>query len=470
MRAGRKIKTHTASYDSTVKIPGLSRCPDGRWRVMANGKETRFTEPNEQKAVARAQQLLGIDQKAATAIEIRLADIIPNPPDNLDELVETHSHRLTDFYIEVDATGNELANVEHEGELADLPFRINIPDKILWPWFRYVLTEKPEYVAKMTGLSETSLRQMALPRASIKLTKIIDNYMTHGPATDKAKAEALSPLNRLIELTGARTLDDLTTANMLLYRTEIEKRIAGPATRRAYYARIKSVIGFGLKTGMDTDQIRAALDRCKVLWTGEALPNVKPTPISREDFHSLLSAGSGTWRPWLLLGLNLCLHLGEVCQLKWAEFDLSKGTYAAIRNKTRRDRIPRAATLWPETTAALLAIERRGNSPYVFTSTHGKDYNRNTRGNDFAKLRALAGIKSRIVDGEEVNVTYDWIRDGAYTAACHAPGVDDKYAKLLAGHSAGLQDNYVLRNPACVKPACDAVFRAYGPFPIAKKS
>jgi hypothetical protein len=93
MRAGRKIKTHTASYDSTVKIPGLSRCPDGRWRVMANGKETRFTESNEQKAVARAQQLLGIDQKTATSIEIRLADIIPNPPESLDELVEIHSGR-----------------------------------------------------------------------------------------------------------------------------------------------------------------------------------------------------------------------------------------------------------------------------------------------------------------------------------------------------------------------------------------
>jgi hypothetical protein len=58
------------------------------------------------------------------------------------------------------------------------------------------------------------------------------------------------------------------------------------------------------------------------------------------------------------------------------------------------------------------------------------------------------------------------IRDGAYTAACQAPGVEEKWARLLAGHrSHGLQDSYVMRNPAIVRPACEAVYAAYGPFP-----
>jgi hypothetical protein len=64
-------------------------------------------------------------------------------------------------------------------------------------------------------------------------------------------------------------------------------------------------------------------------------------------------------------------------------------------------------------------------------------------------------------------VTWSHIRDGAYTAAAQAPGVDEKFARLLAGHkSAGLQDKYVLRNPQIVKPACDAVYSAYAPFPL----
>jgi hypothetical protein len=56
----------------------------------------------------------------------------------------------------------------------------------------------------------------------------------------------------------------------------------------------------------------------------------------------------------------------------------------------------------------------------------------------------------------------DDIRDGSYTAACRAKGVEEKFARLLAGHRAhGLTDAYVQRNPFDVKPASDAVYAAY---------
>src|SRR5205085_6444592 len=106
----------------------------------------------------------------------------------------------------------------------------------------------------------------------------------------------------------------------------------------------------------------------------------------------LLKAGGDKWKAWLLCGLNLCMHLDEVCQVKWLELDLDRGTYASIRTKTQRKRIPQAATLWPETIAALRAIPRRGQSPYVFTSSHGTRFNRDSRGNEFADLRRAAGV------------------------------------------------------------------------------
>ena len=64
------------------------------------------------------------------------------------------------------------------------------------------------------------------------------------------------------------------------------------------------------------------------------------------------------------------------------------------------------------------------------------------------------------------HVKWSHLRDGAYTAAATAIGVEGKLARLLAGHKAyGLQDKCVLRNPHIVRPACDAVYNAYGPFP-----
>lgn len=157
----------------------------------------------------------------------------------------------------------------------------------------------------------------------------------------------------------------------------------------------------------------------------------------------------------MLLGLNLCLHIDEVCAPQWKDFDLAKGTYAVIRGKTESDRIPRAATLWPETLAALNALPRRGTSPFVFTSKMGTRYACTSRVDDFREFRKAAGLPDEL--------TFDSIRDGAYTAAMQeAP--DERWARVLAGHKApGLTDNYVLRNPQCARPACEAVYKVYFP-------
>lgn len=202
---------------------------------------------------------------------------------------------------------------------------------------------------------------------------------------------------------------------------------------------------------MDPVQIRTALDRCKVLWTAKKESPVSPHPISRADFHKLLNASKGRcWYTHVILGLNLCMTLGELVKLKWDSFDFSASTFATIRNKTQDSRIPRAAVLWDESMAALEQIKRKG--PYVFTSSHGTRFNRNTLVNHFRRFATKAGLP---------HITFSHIRDGAYTAAMRAAGCE-KVGRVLAGHSAeGYEDHYVLRDPECVRPACDAVYLAY---------
>jgi integrase len=155
---------------------------------------------------------------------------------------------------------------------------------------------------------------------------------------------------------------------------------------------------------------------------------------------------------WVLVGLNLCMHLGEVRDLLWKDFDLDKGTYYAIRNKTKRRRIPRAATLWPETIEVLKKLYNPKHT-YVFTSRYGSKYSRTYSTTFFRGKADKLGLH---------DLTFESIRDGSYTAAIRAPGVDEKFARLLAGHaSQGLQDSYVARNPEMVKSACDAVRKYY---------
>lgn len=425
-RRGRHSIPHRTAWGEEVL--GLYRIPGSRhrWRIVATGQ--RFTEVDERRAVQRFRDWQAQHHPTNVNVPTKIADKLVLDP----------------------ASGLVTTIIQ----------RTLTQGKDFWPWLRKLLVDQPEYVARMTGLPEVAgLRHLNIPGEPLKLSALLDAYTIHNSAKPATKAATRRTWEHFVNQTAAVTLDDLTIERLLAYRATTEADPLSPRTRKFYYSKIKTVLAFGLKVGMDTGQIRRALDRCKVLWTAERTPAPKPAPISREDFHALLKATETrpwqVWRPWLLLGLNLCMHIGEVCELTWDELNLDAGTYCSIRKKTEAHRIPRAATLWPETLEALAVV--RHKSPYVFTSQHGTKYGRSRRCNTFADFRKAAGV------GDDV--TFDCLRDGAYTAAMHgAP--DERWARLLAGHrSPGLQDSYVLRNPEIVRPACDAVYKVYGPFP-----
>jgi integrase len=449
-KIGRKQKPYQSSTGDI--IPGLIRQPDGRWRIVSTGQ--RFSEPDETKAIDRYYQIVGRPMSSQTTIEIKLADILPNgTPQSLDELTRAHADKLTHFFDA--AEGLDEGGEFVDGEMGDASFKLPVPDVILWPWLRKMLSEQPAFMAKKIGIPELAgLRHLHLPQDSLKLSHIVNTYRDQNPSTDRVKRATISKFNRLIASTQAKTLDDLTPEKLTAFKKEVEESDLEPGTKQFIFNKIKTVIAFGMRAGLDAVQLSAALARCKILWTADDQPGVDPKPISKADFHKLLAAGNGSWRGWLLAGLNLCMTFEDVCGLKWKDFDMEAGTYAAYRIKTRKKKIPRAGTLWPETLDVLKRIERKG--PYVFTSSHGTRFSRNSRVNDFAELRDKAELP---------HVTFSMLRDGAYTAAIKAKGVEEKFARVLAGHrSPGLQDHYVLRNPEIAKPACDAVYRAFGPF------
>ena len=306
----------------------------------------------------------------------------------------------------------------------------------------------------MTGIPALGcLPPDAFPVPSLKLAALLELYRAHAEVQPGSRRDAVKTFEDFMAVTGARTLADLTTEVLTHYRDRIRARVNSPATVQAYFGRVKWIIAFAKTEGQDASQIDAALSRMAVLKAPKDRRVHQPTPISRDDFHALLATAEKSFPGWhlrLLLMLNLCLHLDEALDLEWDDFDLKHGTFCTRRNK--RGRVIRAATLWPETQKALVKLRRTG-SRYLCVSSHGTRFNARGQWKTWNKLREAAGCRDAKMDD---------IRDGAYSAACAAPGVDEKFARLLAGHrSHGLQDSYVARSPAIVKPACDAVHDAF---------
>ncbi len=437
-KRGRPSKSYRASWGEL--IDGLRREANGQWRIVATRKT--FTQPDERLAIARYKSM--VERTASGVVRMRH----PLDGESLDAL------RLA-----MANPSSELTVVAEQGEHRTLkPAAITIdhlaPTDAFWHTVRQLLIDRPQLVADMTGIPQlASLADLPMPKPSLKLKSLLAVYMAHNRSSKGTKQQASNIFNDFIRLTGATTLADLTVERLKAYREHIQESVASPGTIAAYYGRIKNIIRFATTEGEDTQQIDACLSRMAILKPPTDNRIHKPTPISRNDFQTILATAKADYTPWyarLLLMLNCCLHFDEALGVQWEEFDLQSGTFCSYRNK--RGKVIRAACLWDITVDALQAIKRTG-SPYVFVSQAGTRFNSKGQWKTWNKIRIAAGA---------AYLQMDDIRDGAYTAASLAAGVDEKYARLFAGHrSHGLQDNYVQRNPSIVKPATDAVYAYY---------
>jgi hypothetical protein len=181
----RPQRPHKCTWDGKL-IQGLYKCPDGRWRINATGQ--KFTEPDERRAVAR---FLSMQPKPETV------DLpVSTAPVSIDDAIES-------------ATRQEINVHFPRSHTEPVAVTRSVPATEFWAQVREELTLRPEYAARMTGIGAlANLRHMDLPRPSIKISEIITAYEQHNPSTRKAKARCVGIFKRLVEHTGAKTLDD----------------------------------------------------------------------------------------------------------------------------------------------------------------------------------------------------------------------------------------------------------------------
>jgi integrase len=459
-RAGRKQKPHRTEWGATIY--GLAHDSDGRWRVVATGH--RYREADERRAVAKFYELTGAgsqitlvrDKISSATVRKQLAEMarairkesqrvfknVGASHETLDQMVDEYER----LHVEVE-----------ESKVAEAAFWARVADEFM---------RDPKKVARMTGIPALAeIDPHAMPKPSVRISAFIDGYLLSPKLTDSVKKRAKREWEGMVKFTGATTLADLTQEALVNYRKEKEKRLKSPQTRRWLFGLLRTIVASGklLDHPLDAKQIDDCLSRMACLRVQEPNPAPRPNPITRPALHKLLRAATGDyamWRAMILVGLNAALSIGEVAALRWDDIG-EDGSYFTHRNKTRAKGIPRAAMFWQETMDALKRLPNK-NTPFVFISSHGTRWDSLTLANYFRDFRRKV---AKIPDADPF-LTFQCLRDGAYSAAVH--GVKDKFlARLFAGHAApGYEDRYVVRDPAMVQPACDAVYDVFGPFPL----
>jgi hypothetical protein len=136
MAMGRPQRPHVCSWiDPTTgkpeMVPGLYKCPDGRWRINSTGQ--KFTEADERRAVQRFK------------------DQLPKPA-------------TIDIPSQVESFEPETQNP------GTMFFRSSVPAAEAWHWLREQLIERPAWVGEQVGIPElASLKRFHIPKDAIRI-------------------------------------------------------------------------------------------------------------------------------------------------------------------------------------------------------------------------------------------------------------------------------------------------------------
>jgi len=425
-KRGRKPEHYQASWGDP--IPGLARRPsDGRWRVI--GTDITFTEADERLAIHKYLTLYAPSAKAAT-VQFPLPQPASNArPESLPV--------LTTFDY---ATPGQCQATQH------------ITEGPLWSWVREQILTRPQYVAQMTGIEQIGyLADLPKPSASPTLQEVGDLYIEHARIGDNWRAKCRLFWQEFRDCVAATTLRALTQENLVEYYDAITQAAHTPTFARQRFGAIKAIINFPTKLGKWAEDAKRALALCAVL-VAPKKSATDPRPIGRDAFQGLYGVADAQMKAALLLALNCCMYGGEVASVAWSDLDLKRSVLSTVRSKTK---VVRIAVLWPETVAALNALPRTADAVFLNSIGSQADY-----------LHLYRQFKVVRTTAELPEVQFSQIRDGAYTAAVEG-GVALDVCRLLAGHATGISDHYVMRRPQMVTAACDAIYKAYGPFFIA---
>lgn len=416
-------------------VVGLMRLADGRWRVSGPEKFT-FTEPDEGKAVARCLEYQLERSGKAPQHFVRVGE--SRDPDAVKRMIRPPELTVT---IPSDRKAPQVVERAYD-------------EQAMINWFTEQLATRPGWLAQRTGVEWLAWGpKLKKPAPSPKLDEVGELYRTHAKITEQERAASMVWWKEFSKAVGVSTLRELDTTSVKRFRDEVSSSGLGPTAIGHKFGKVKAIINFARKEGLDSADCRNALEACAILVKPQREAD-DPHPISREDFRKMFDKATELKKDkvvaLLLCGLNFAMYAAELSVLKWKE--IQGDVMTTTRNKSAhvsKQKVRRAAVLWPETIAALKKIRPAHVDAEATVFRLSGDMMRE----HFERIRFAAHVSPE--------VKFSHLRDGAYTAAVEGDGVEFQHCQVLAGHRCGMADKYVARRPRMVEKACEAVRLAY---------
>lgn len=291
------------------------------------------------------------------------------------------------------------------------------------------------------------------PPPSKTLDELCTTYLEDKTLSPKEAANSRTWWNEFREITKAKTVTDLQRDSFKAYRKTIRSRKGNRSSIwvRSRFGKIKTIINHAVVEVDLTDSEKAILQHVALL-KPPAKPKPKPVDISRKEMKAILANADNWDTALILLGLNAA-YLPIDCQrLEWSMIDWRAKFIRFDRSKPEHlteQALPRICALWTRTARAIRAI--KNNHDCVFISDQGKPARIDTINDHFVQCCKRARIERKL--------TFKHLRKSALTAASNDPRVPDRQIDLLAGHSSGIKEHYVVKKNVLF--ACEAIERHY---------
>jgi integrase len=289
------------------------------------------------------------------------------------------------------------------------------------------------------------LTELRRPKPLPSLAELEEVWRRHFNKSAEQKRKVLACWRDFKKVLGVTSVRDITPEAAVAFRDAVYARGMSGKSQQNVFTRVRRMVSFARDRAISVEELSRVLQVLALLKPSENTVTLNPIPIDVADWKALYGAAEGDDRAMVLVMLNCAMYMAEAIRIKW---DDVKGDCLVTR-RLKTGKCVRVATLWPETTAALSAVRRKGE--HVFYAYHGRPLGIKGAERRWRQLRQGA---------KRPQLLSSQLRDGAYSTAVEA-NVDQHVCQLLVGHRSGIGDHYVLRKPGMVRPACDAIRRHY---------